>query len=39
MLNEKETILDEKNEIERKINAIKKDWEKRERERGKEVRI
>jgi hypothetical protein len=33
MLNEKETILDEKNEIERKMNAIKKDWEKRERER------
>jgi hypothetical protein len=32
MLNEKKTILDEKNEIERKMNAIKKDWEKRERE-------
>jgi hypothetical protein len=37
MLNEKETILDEKNEIEREMNGSKKDWKKRER--GKEVRI
>jgi hypothetical protein len=38
MLNEKETILDEKNEIEREMNGSKKDWKKK-RERGKEVRI
>jgi hypothetical protein len=32
-LNEKETILDEKNEIERKMNGSKKDWGKKERKR------